>query len=142
MLQMRDELAKYDIPLAVNQVEFNVLRRFPETSGLLQTCKEEGIIMQSYSSLAQGRLTGKYTKDREPPKSYRFSSYPMSELEGTIKVLEEIARERKVATSAVALNYNLSKGVVPVVGFRNFSSSEAECRVSRLAVECRGHQED
>lgn len=137
MLQMRDELTKYNIPLAVNQVEFNILRRFPETSGLLQTCKDEGIVMQSYSSLAQGRLTGKYTKEREPPKSYRFSSYPMAELEGIITVLEDIARERRVATSAVALNYNISKGVVPVVGFRNPAQVEqnVECFGWRLSVE-------
>jgi aryl-alcohol dehydrogenase-like predicted oxidoreductase len=137
MLQMRDELAKYDVPLAVNQVEFNVLRRNPETSGLLQTCEKEGIVMQSYSSLAQGRLTGKYSKDREPPKSYRFSQYPMEELEGTIKVLEKIARERKVATSAVALNYNISKGVAPVVGFRNPAQVEQNigCLGWRLSVE-------
>lgn len=137
MLQMRDELAKYNIPLATNQVEFNVLRRFPETSGLLETCKKEGIILQSYSSLAQGRLTGKYTAEREPPKTYRFSQYPMKDLEGTIKVLEDIGRARGVSTSAVALNYNLSKGIVPVVGFRNPAQVEQNVQALgwRLTVE-------
>jgi len=137
MLTMRDELAKYGVPLALNQVEFSVLRRLPETSGLLETCKREGIVMQSYSSLAQGRLTGKYTKDREPPSSYRFSSYPMKDLEETISVLEEIGRERGVSTAAVALNYNLSKGVAPVVGFRNPAQVEQNVQALgwRLSVE-------
>lgn len=137
MLQMRDELAKYDIPLAVNQVEFNVLRRFPESSGLLAKCKENGIVLQSYSSLAQGRLTGKYTAEREPPSSYRFSSYPMKDLKPTIDVLEAIARDRKVATSAVALNYNLSKGISPVVGFRNAGQVEqnVQCLGWRLSLD-------
>lgn len=74
MLQMRDELAKYDVPLALNQCEFSILRRIPETSSLLQTCRENCIVFQSYSSLAQGRLSGKYTKDNPPPKTHRFSS--------------------------------------------------------------------
>jgi aryl-alcohol dehydrogenase-like predicted oxidoreductase len=45
-----------------------------------------GIVFQSYSSLAQGRLSGKYTKDNPPPKTYRFSSYPMEEIEPTLQV--------------------------------------------------------
>jgi len=118
MLQMRDELAKYDVPLATNQCEYSILRRYPETSGLLQACRENNIVFQSYSSLAQGRLTGKYTKDNPPPKEYRFSSYPMEDLEPTLRVVESIAKARGVSMSAVALNYNISKGVVPVVGIR------------------------
>lgn len=134
---MRDELAKYDIPLVTNQVEFSVLRRYPETSGLIETCRENDIVLQSYSSLAQGRLTGKYTAQHEPPPSYRFSSYPMKDLQPTIEVLEAIGKERGVSTAAVALNYNLSKGVVPVVGFRNPAQVEqdGECFGWRLSVE-------
>lgn len=52
MLQFRDELAKYDVPLAANQCEFSISRREPELSGLLEACKENGIVFQSYSSLA------------------------------------------------------------------------------------------
>jgi aryl-alcohol dehydrogenase-like predicted oxidoreductase len=64
MISMQQELAQYGVPLAINQVEFSVLRRLPELSGLLQACKERGIVLQSYSSLGQGRLTGKYTNRR------------------------------------------------------------------------------
>lgn len=118
MLALRDELARYDVPLATNQCEYSLLRRHPETSGLLQTCRDNDIVFQSYSSLAQGRLTGKYSKENPPPKEYRFSSYPMGQLEGTLDVLRGIAESRAVSMSAVALNYNISKGVVPTVGIR------------------------
>ena len=119
MIQMADELAKYNIPLATNQCEFSVLRRHPEVHGLLQACKDRGIVFQSYSSLAQGRLTGKYTAEKEPPGTYRFSSYPMKNLEPTVKVLDDIARTRQTSISSVALNYNISKGAIPVVGVRS-----------------------
>ncbi|MCJ1250766.1 hypothetical protein MMC30_007994 [Trapelia coarctata] len=106
MIQMANELA-------------NVIRRHPEIHGLLSACKERNIVFQSYSSLAQGRLTGKYNAEHEPPKTYYFSSYPMKELEPTLAVLNDIARARQTSISAVALNYNLSKGVLPVVGMRS-----------------------
>ncbi|KAL8697503.1 MAG: hypothetical protein Q9201_007095 [Fulgogasparrea decipioides] len=32
---MADELAKYDIPLVINQCEYHILRRLPETEGML-----------------------------------------------------------------------------------------------------------
>ena len=124
MLQMRDALAKYGVPLATNQCEFSILRRLPETDGMLKACQEHDIVFQSYSSLAQGRLTGKYTKDNPPPKEYRFSSYPVEELQPTLEVLQDIAKSRNVPQSAVALNYNISKGVIPVVGFRKLQQVE------------------
>lgn len=43
----------------------------------------------------------------------------MKDLESTLKVLGEIAEQKGVSVAAVALNYNLSKGLVPVVGVRN-----------------------
>lgn len=128
MLKMQEELAKYSVPLAVNQVEFSVLRRLPETSGLLQTCKDRNIVMQSYSSLAQGRLSGKYNKDNPPPKEYRFSSYDMADIEPALDVLRRIAIQRGKSVSSVALNYNLCKGITPVVGVRKEEQAEANCQ--------------
>lgn len=124
MVKMQEELQKYGIPLATNQCEYSILRRYPETSGLLQTCKERGIIFQSYSSLAQGRLSGKYNSQHEPPDTYRFSKYPMKYIEPTLKVLEDIGKKRRKSIAAVALNYNLSKGVLPVVGVRKPQQAE------------------
>lgn len=124
MLKMQAELAKYDVPLATNQCEFSIARRKPETDGLLQACRDNNIIFQSYSSLAQGRLTGKYTSENPPPKEYRFSSYPMEEYEPVLNVLESIASAHKVSMSAVALNYNISKGALPVVGLRKLEQAE------------------
>lgn len=125
MLQMKEELAKYDIPLELNQCEYHVMRRLPETEGMLRTCREKGIQFQSYSSLAQGRLTGKWTPDNEPPKTYRFSSYPIKEIQHTLDVVKRIAEKRGVSMAAVALNYNISKGVNPVVGVRNLEQAKS-----------------
>jgi len=74
MIEMQEELAKHSIPLCTNQVEYSPARRLPETSSLIQACRDRGIVFQSYSSLAQGRLSGKYNKDHPPPKTYRSAA--------------------------------------------------------------------
>ncbi|EWZ38896.1 NADP-dependent oxidoreductase domain-containing protein [Fusarium oxysporum Fo47] len=128
--KINDELAKFNIPLATNQCEYNILRRYPELTGNIEKCKASGMIFQSYSSLAQGRLTGKYTKNNPPPKSHRFSSYKMEDLEPVLETLQRVAERRRKSIAAVALNYNISKGVLPVVGIRNVE--QAKCAIEAL----------
>jgi len=116
---MADELAKYKVPLTTNQCGFSSIRRHPEIHSLLSACKERKVVFQSYSSLAQGRLSGKYHVGEEPPNTYRFSSHPVEDLEPTLAVLDDIARARQTSIRAVALNHNISKGDLPVVGMRS-----------------------
>ncbi|KAM0721434.1 hypothetical protein Q7P37_002358 [Cladosporium fusiforme] len=126
MLKMQAELAKHGVPLAANQCEYHLMRREPEVSGLLRACKENDIVYQSYSSLAQGRLSGKYgPNDEGPPNSYRFSNYPMSAFADALVVLRSIAEKREISVAAVTLNYNLVHGVVPVVGVRKLEQAKA-----------------
>ena len=40
---MHDILARDNIPLAVNQVEFSILRQLPENSGLLEEMKKRNV---------------------------------------------------------------------------------------------------
>jgi aryl-alcohol dehydrogenase-like predicted oxidoreductase len=119
VFKMRDELARYNIPLAVNQCEYSIIRRYPEIHGHIKQYHDAGIIFQAYSSLAQGRLTGKYTTQKPPPSSYKFSSYPMETLERTISTLQKIGEANNKSAASVALNWSLVKGAVPLVGIRN-----------------------
>jgi len=48
----------------------------------------------------------------------------MEELELTLDVLEEIAKARNVSMSAAALNYNMGKAILPVVGIRKVQQAE------------------
>jgi aryl-alcohol dehydrogenase-like predicted oxidoreductase len=116
---MQAELIKHNVPLATQQVEFSILRRLPETNGMIAECQARNIVFQSYSSLAQGRLTGKYTPENPPPKTHKFSNYPMEDIEPTLKVLRDVADKRGKSMASVALNWNISKGALPLVGIRN-----------------------
>jgi glucose-6-phosphate 1-epimerase len=124
MIKMADELATSNVPLAISQCEYSVIRRVPEVSGMIRECKKRGICFQGFASLAEGRLTGKYSRYHEPKSTRRFSSYPMHMLEGTINVLKSIAEEHRVPVSAVALNYSINKGVIPLVGVRDAEQVE------------------
>jgi aryl-alcohol dehydrogenase-like predicted oxidoreductase len=124
MVKLSDELAKFNIPLAINQCQFNILRRYPETHGLIKACRDRGILFQSYPSLSQGRLTGKCTVEKPPPKTCRFSKYGMKAIEPTQSVLRDIAKAREKSMSAVALNHNISKSAVPTVVMRGPKRAE------------------
>ena len=59
-------LAKRGVPLASNQVEYSLLKRDPERTGLLTLCQELDVTLIAYSPLAKGLLTGKYTPENPP----------------------------------------------------------------------------
>ena len=150
MIKMADELAQHSVPLSVSQCEYSVIRRLPEVSGMIRECHKRGICFQGFASLAQGRLTGKYSRFNQPQRTLRFSSYPMHMLEPTIDVLKSIAEEHRVPVPAVAINYSINKGVVPVVGIRDAEQAEqnmqalgwrlTEDEIRRIeAVSMQGH---
>ncbi|MEW5318072.1 MAG: hypothetical protein WDW38_009325 [Sanguina aurantia] len=47
--------------LASNQVQYSLLYRTPETNGVMDACKENGVTLVAYSPLCQGLLTGAKT---------------------------------------------------------------------------------
>lgn len=126
MIRMADELSKSGVPLAVCQCEYSIIRRFPEVSGMIRECRKRSICFQGFASLAEGRLTGKYSRFNEPRRTLRFSSYPMHMLEPTVNVLKRIAEERRVPVPAVALNFCINKGVVPLAGIRDAEQAEQD----------------
>jgi len=118
-------LARHGIPLATNQIEYSLLRRMPETSGLLRVCRELGVVVLAYSPLAQGRLTGKYSAANPPPGRRSFSAFPMAEVDPIVAELGRIGARHGGRTPAqVALNWLVCKGVVPIPGAKTGPQAE------------------
>jgi len=117
---MASALAAHGLKLATNQIEFSLLRRAPETNGLLATCAELGVVPLAYSPIGQGRLTGKYTASNPPPGKRTFSNHPMEVVDGVVAELRRIgdAYGGKLP-SQVALNWVMAKGAVPIPGAKN-----------------------
>lgn len=119
-------LSNYDIPLASNQVEFNLLNRSAEKSGLLTRCQELGVRLIAYSPLAMGLLTGKYSPEKPPPgiRAARFAGM-LKEIQPLIHLLTEIGQDVGGKTAAqVALNWCICKGSLPIPGAKNLQQAE------------------
>jgi aryl-alcohol dehydrogenase-like predicted oxidoreductase len=122
---MAAELDKRGLKLATNQIEFSLLRRAPETGGLLATCAELGVVPLAYSPIGQGRLTGKYSAAHPPPGKRNFSKHPMDVVDGVVARLRTIGEKHEGKTpSQVALNWIIAKGAVPIPGAK--SSAQAQ----------------
>jgi aryl-alcohol dehydrogenase-like predicted oxidoreductase len=119
------QLRKRGLRLASNQIEFSLLRRAPETGGLLATCAELGVVPLAYSPLGQGRLTGKYSAHEPPPASRTFSNHPMETVDAVVAELRRIGAANGDRTPGqVALNWIIAKGAVPIPGAKNGRQAE------------------
>ncbi|MCP4141084.1 MAG: aldo/keto reductase [Chloroflexi bacterium] len=127
MLQAYSALARHDIPLASNQVEYHLLDRRAEKNGLLARCHELDIRFIAYSPLGMGLLTGKYTVDSPPPgmRGRRFSKI-LPKLPPLLKLMTQIGQDHGGKSNAqVALNWLICKGTMPIPGAKNTKQAEA-----------------
>jgi aryl-alcohol dehydrogenase-like predicted oxidoreductase len=121
---MTAQLAARGLPLATNQIEFSLLRRRPETGGLIATCAELGVVPLAYSPIGQGRLTGKYSAANPPPGRRGFSAHPMEQVDRIVAELRRIGEAHDRTPSQVALNWLIAKGSVPIPGAKNKKQAE------------------
>lgn len=122
---MAGALEARGLRLASNQVELSLLRRDPEASGLLATCRELGVVVLAYSPIGQGRLTGKYSAARTPPGKRNFAAHPMARVEELVAELRRIGDKHGGRTpSQVALNWIMAKGAVPIPGAKSRRQAE------------------
>ncbi|KAL3136261.1 hypothetical protein ABBQ32_007270 [Trebouxia sp. C0010 RCD-2024] len=114
--------------LASDQVQFSLLYRKHEKEGLLAKAKELGVSVIAYSPLAQGMLTGKYTKNGKKPGGPRFAIFSDDKLERIaplMSLMSDIGSAHGGKTPAqVAINWTMCKGVIPIVGVKSYEHAE------------------
>jgi len=103
-------LEKRGLPLAVNQVQYNLLHRKIETNGVLDAAKELGVTIVAWSPLASGLLTGKFHKNPETLNQRPFGRRMMlrrrtERSRPLVEALEEVAAEYDSTAAQVALNW-------------------------------------
>lgn len=128
------ELAARGIPLATNQVEVSLLRRRPETSGLLAACRTLGVVPLAYSPIGQGRLTGKYSASSPPPGRREFSAHPMEQVDRVVSVVRRVAESHDATPSQVALAWLIAKGCVPIPGAKNADQARQNAGALEVAL--------
>ena len=130
---MAEALGSRGMRLATNQIEFSLLRRAPETNGLLAACRDLGVLPLAYSPIGQGRLTGKYSVSNPPPGKRTFSNHPMEVVDRVVAELRRVGEKHGgKLPSQVALNWVMAKGAVPIPGRQEPSPGRGERRSARL----------
>ncbi len=118
-------LRRRELRLASNQVEFSLLRTMPLRVGLIDTCRELGVVPLAYSPIGQGRLTGKYSAANPPPDGRNFGAHPMAEVDAIVTQLRRIGEAHGDRTpSQVALAWLIAHGAVPIPGAKNRDQAE------------------
>jgi aryl-alcohol dehydrogenase-like predicted oxidoreductase len=109
-----ETLDKKGIPLASNQVRYNLLDRKIESNGVMDLAKKLGISIIAYSPLAQGLVTGKFHDNPELIKNIGFRKYSsqfkpegLEKSRPLVMLVKELALKYNVTPSQVALNWLL-----------------------------------
>ena len=132
MWRAHRQLQKHGLPLAVNQVRYSLLDRAIEFNGVLETAKELGVTIISYTPLESGLLTGKYHKNPEllAMKSPFYRSLLKRGIERSrelIAALETVGEKYNATPAQVALNwiiYSQGDVVVTIPGVTNPKQAE------------------
>lgn len=123
----QDALAREGMTLTSNQMEYHLLDRSIEKSGLLAHCLATGVALIAYSPLAQGILTGKYTA-QNPPRGFRANKYSralLQQVQPLIALLKKIGSDHGGKSAAqVAINWVICKGAIPIPGAKNLQQME------------------
>ncbi len=134
-------------PISALQTEYSLWMREPEAE-LLPTVRELGIGFVAYSPLGRGFLSGRIrsAEDLEPADSRRnaprFEDENLRRNLELVAALEELAGERELPPSQVALAWVLARGddVVPIPGtkrraYLEENAAAAEVRLTAAEIE-------
>ncbi|KAF7728670.1 hypothetical protein EC973_005707 [Apophysomyces ossiformis] len=121
--RMHAALKKRNIQLASNQISYSLIRTIPEKAGVIKTCHDLGVAVLAFSALGMGLLTGKYSADGPFPKPRNifFEKLDKAQLKRLLATLKQLAEKYQRPQSAIALNWCMLKGTIPLAGARKAS---------------------
>ncbi|MDQ6601879.1 MAG: aldo/keto reductase [Chloroflexota bacterium] len=157
MRRAHDRLARHGIPLAANEVRYNVLARRPETNGVLAACRELDVALIAHSPLVHGMLSA--AEDGAPtpvagPRRFlpAYRGERLHAIHTMAMTLRDIARARERTAAQVALNWLLcqDKRIIPIPGAKRAAHARANAgalgwrlsdaelaAINRVSARCR-----
>ena len=136
------------IPLASNQVRYNLLDRRIESNGVMDLAKKLGITIIAYSPLAQGLVTGKFHDNPELLKGTGWRKYMspfrsegLEKSRPLVMLVKELAHKYNVTPSQVALSWLIhfhGETVVAIPG----ATGEIQAKENTGAMSSRLSEED
>lgn len=122
--EMAALLREWKIPLLIHQPSYNLLNRWVDTSGLLDTLEENGVGCIAFTPLAQGLLTGKYLQQipegsrmfYEGKRARGLTENMLSDANlNSLRLLQEMANSRGQSMAQMALSWLLKDSRVTSV---------------------------
>ena len=133
------------VPVIAHQLQYSVLDRRPETS-MAEFCREKGIALLCYGSVAGGFLSDRYLGMPEPAGTLENRSLTKYKLiidefgswelfQQLLRALRRVADKHETTIAAIAIRYILQKPDVAaaIVGARN--SAHMETTLTALKFE-------
>ena len=117
--QASDILRAHGLKLSAVQNHYSLLNRSSEDSGILDYCRENGVVFFSYMVLEQGALSGQYdTRHPMPDGSARADAYNpvLDKLEILNAALKKVADKYGVGTAQIPVAWAIAKGTLPIIG--------------------------
>ncbi|EGN97694.1 hypothetical protein SERLA73DRAFT_169950 [Serpula lacrymans var. lacrymans S7.3] len=132
-------------PIAAIQVEYSPLIFDIEKNGLLETARELGVAVVTYSPLARGILAGRYKSYADVPEDNfirtipKYSEANFPSILNLVKVLESIAAKYDEGTTVgqVALAWLLAQGddIIPIPGTKTVNYAVENMGALRLSLD-------
>ena len=130
-------------PISAVQSEYSLFERTVEERGVLDTLKELGIGFVAYSPLGRGFLSGQIRSIDDLPENDfrraipRFQEAHFHKNMELVEAIEEMAKEKNVTSSQLALAWILSKGILPIPGTkqRKYLEQNLAATAIKLSLE-------
>ena len=134
-------LKERDVPCLIYQGRYNILNREPETEGILDQAKENGVGFIAFSPLAQGLLSGRYldgipADSRMAKEHFLKSSTLTPQMFTALVKLNEVAKRRGQTLAEMALAWCLKDDRVTsvIVGTSKVSQLEDDFKTLKNII--------
>jgi aryl-alcohol dehydrogenase-like predicted oxidoreductase len=134
-------------PISAVQSEYSLFERTVEEKGVIKTLNELGIGFVAYSPLGRGFLSGNIKTIEDLPENDfrrgipRFQGEQFQRNIALVEAIENMAKEKQITSSQLALAWIISKGIVPIPGTKrrkyleqNIAASDIQLTENDLAT--------
>lgn len=119
------------------QNHYSLLYRESEQAGIIDYCREHGMVFFAYMVLEQGALSGKYNLQNPlPAGSMRGETYnpQLSAIEVLIDAMRPIAEHHGISVSQVAIAWAVAKNTLPIIGATKVSHVEEAVAAANVVL--------
>ena len=135
--QASEILKAHGLKLSAVQNHYSLINRSSEKSGILDYCRENGIVFFSYMVLEQGALSGRYdTKHPMPEGSDRAEVYNpvLDRLEKLNLAMKKMADRYGVGVAQIPVAWAISRGTLPIIGVTKVSHVEDAAKAAQIQL--------